>query len=234
MYKEQTQLPRPFHPSSFHFVTNPRLFSSLLLQYSATHVHFLLIVFLFQVFIFLKKFEITFLFFLLNIVYILYIYKLYIYIHIYMSGYLVLVYFFLWSPGILQERYFETETFLCLDWKDAHWVCTSFLFWLLPKPHPSSISHFHILAIIFFSPCPLGFEGPTVFVNFDLIYSTNVWKKWELNFVWDADCVLKMIIIYANPALPSPSSNFPHKKVTWWGFLLEAEEQSWPTEPQGL
>lgn len=182
MYKEQTQLPRPFHPSSFHFVTNPRLFSSLLLQYSATHVHFLLIVFLFQVFIFLKKFEITFLFFLLNIVYILYIYKLYIYIHIYMSGYLVLVYFFLWSPGILQERYFETETFLCLDWKDAHWVCTSFLFWLLPKPHPSSISHFHILAIIFFSPCPLGFEGPTVFVNFDLIYSTNVWKKWELNF----------------------------------------------------
>ena len=44
-----------------------------------------------------------------------------------MSGYLVLVYFFLRSPGILQERYFETESFLCLDWKDAHWVCTLFV-----------------------------------------------------------------------------------------------------------
>lgn len=153
-----------------------------------------------------------------------------------MSGYLVLVYFFLWSPGILQERYFETETFLCLDWKDAHWVCTSILFWLLPKPHPSSVST-STFWLEFFLPHPLGFEGPMVSINLDLIYSTNVWKKWELNFclfAWDADCVLKMIIIYANSALPSPSSKFPHKKVTQWGFLLEAEGQSWPTEPLGL
>lgn len=112
MYKEQTQLPRPFHPPSFQIVTNPRLFSSLLLQYSAVHAHFLLIVFLFHVFIFWRNSKSRSFFFLLNIVYILYIYKLYIYIHIYMSGYLVLVYFFLWSPGILQERYFETNIFV--------------------------------------------------------------------------------------------------------------------------
>lgn len=148
-----------------------------------------------------------------------------------MSGYLVLVYFFLWSPGILQERYFETKTFLCLDWKDAHWVCTSFLLWLLPKPHPSSMSHFHFLAIIFFFSRLLGFEGPMMFLNLDLIYSTNVWEKRELDFV----CLrcLANDIIYANSALPSPSSKFPHKKVTQWGFLLEAEEQSWPTRAPG-
>lgn len=66
-----------------------------------------------------------------------------------MSGYLVLVYFFLWSPGILQESYFETKTFLCLDWKDAHWVCVFFVLASSP-PHPSSMSDFHILAIIIF------------------------------------------------------------------------------------
>lgn len=70
--------------------------------------------------------------------------------YIYMSGYLVLVYFFLLCPGILQERYFETETFLCLDWKDAHWVCMSFLFWLLPGLHLPRASHFRILAVTIF------------------------------------------------------------------------------------
>lgn len=55
------------------------------------------------------------------------------------------------------------------------------------------------------SPCLLGFDDPTMFLNIDLIYSTNVWEEWEQNFlfVWDADWVLKRTIIYANNA-PSP------------------------------
>lgn len=94
-----------------------------------------------------------------------------------MSGYLVLV-FFLLNPGILQERYFETETFLCLDWKDAHWVCMSFLFWLLATLHLPSVSPLpHPGCDLSFSPCLLGFEDPTMFLNLDLIYSTNVRKK---------------------------------------------------------
>jgi hypothetical protein len=64
---------------------------------------------------------------------------------IYISGYLILVYFFLLSPGILQE--FEIETFLCLDWKDAHWVCICFWFWLLPSLPLTSVPHFRILAM---------------------------------------------------------------------------------------
>ena len=128
-------------------VTNPSLFSSLLfLQYFATHAHFIFIVFFF----FWRNLKSWSFFSAEYILYIIYIYKLYIYIYIYiyMSGYLVLVYFFLWSPGILQERYFETKTFLCLDWKDAHWVCTSFLFWLLPQPSPQSLSRIHISALV--------------------------------------------------------------------------------------
>lgn len=118
-------------------------------------------------------------FFLLSIFYILYIYisKLYIY----MSGYLVLVYFFLLNPGILQERYFETETFLCLDWKGAHWVCLSFLFWLLPSLHLPSVSHSCAGCDFSFSPSLLGSEEPPMLLNLDLIYSTNVWAKREQN-----------------------------------------------------
>lgn len=81
----------------------------------------------------------------------------------------------------------------------VHPVCPASTFWLYFP----------------FSPCPLGFEGPTMFLNLDLIYSTNVWEKRELDFlfVWD---VLQMIIIYANSTLPSPSSKFPPKKVPQW------------------
>lgn len=49
-----------------------------------------------------------------------------------MSGYLVLIcyfFFFFFSSKtleFLQERDFETETFLCLDWNNAPWVCSSF------------------------------------------------------------------------------------------------------------
>lgn len=42
-------------------------------------------------------------------------------------------------------------------------------------------------------------------------------ESWTVVFfclVWDADCVLKMMIIYAKSALPSLSSTFPHEKVT--------------------
>ena len=57
-------------------------------------------------------------------------------------------------------------------------------------------------------------------LNLDLIYSTNMWETWKLDCfvlflsVRDADCVLKMMIIYAKSALPSLSSTFPHEKVT--------------------
>ena len=72
-----------------------------------------------------------------------------------MSGYLVLVYFFLFSPGVLQEKCFETVTLLYLDWKDADWFFMSFPFWLFPKPHQSSVSHFTISGSYFsFSLCP--------------------------------------------------------------------------------
>lgn len=101
------------------------------------------------------------------------------YVYIYMSGYLVLVYFFLLSPGILQERYFEIETFLCLDWKDAHWVCICFWFWLLPNLPVPNVPHFRILAT---TPTPTPppvywalMTQPCFYI--DLIYSTNVWEK---------------------------------------------------------
>lgn len=73
-----------------------------------------------------------------------------------MSGYLVLVFFFLLNPGILQERYFETETFLCLDWKDAHWVCMSFCFGFLPPSTYPVCPHFRILAVTFLFPLFIG------------------------------------------------------------------------------
>lgn len=94
-----------------------------------------------------------------------------------MSGYLVLVYFFPLGPGILQERYFEIETFLCLDWKDAHWVCICFWFWLLPNLCLPSVSHFRHIMAMAFPACLLGFDDPAVFLNIDLIYSTNVWRN---------------------------------------------------------
>lgn len=66
----------------------------------------------------------------------------------------------------------------------------------------------------YFSLCPLGFESPTMFLNLDLIYSTNVWEKWEFGLfcLFEMQIVMKITIIYANSALPSPSSKFPHKK----------------------
>lgn len=47
-----------------------------------------------------------------------------------MSGYLVLICYFFFPSSkaleFLQERDFETETFLCLDWNNAPWVCSYF------------------------------------------------------------------------------------------------------------
>jgi hypothetical protein len=53
----------------------------------------------------------------------------------------------------------------------------------------------------------------------DLIYRTNVWEKWEQNFlfvclfemqIW----VLKRSIIYANYAPPQPSCKSSHQEVS--------------------
>lgn len=87
----------------------------------------------------------------------------------------------------------------------------------------------------YFSPCPLGFEGPTMFLNLDLIYSTNVWEKWELNCFVCLRCRLswKLLLYMQILPYPHPLPSFLTKKVTQRGFLLEAEEQSWPTEPLG-
>lgn len=150
-----------------------------------------------------------------------------------MSGYLVLVYFFLWSPGILQERYFETKTFLCLDWKDVHWVCL-LCFGFAPTPSIQYVPLPHF-GYNYFSPCPLGFESPTTFLNLDLIYSTNVWEKWELGYLVCLRFRLswKLLLYMQIMPFPRPLPSFLTKKATQWGFLLEAEEQSWPTEPWG-
>lgn len=56
-----------------------------------------------------------------------------------------------------------------------------FCFGFFPNPiHPMCPASTFWLS--FFLPAHWDFEGPTVFVNLDLIYSTNVWKKWESNF----------------------------------------------------
>lgn len=56
-----------------------------------------------------------------------------------MSGYLVLICYFFFFPSskaleFLQERDFETETFLCLDWNNAPWVCSYFILSSTPTP----------------------------------------------------------------------------------------------------
>lgn len=57
-----------------------------------------------------------------------------------------------------------------------------FCFGFFPNPvHPVCPASTFCLCFSF-SPCPLGFEGPTTFLNLDLIYSTNVWEKRELDF----------------------------------------------------
>lgn len=72
-----------------------------------------------------------YIFFLLNI---FYIYK-YIY-DVWLPRFNLLLFF---PPSkaleFLQERDFETETFLCLDWNNTPWVCSYFC----PSSAPTSI-----------------------------------------------------------------------------------------------
>lgn len=51
-------------------------------------------------------------------------------------------------------------------------------------------------------------------------------ESWTVLF--EMQIVLKIIIIYANSALPSPSPKFPHKKGHTVRLPVGSEEQSWP------
>ena len=96
-----------------------------------------------------------------------------------------------------------------------------FCFGFFPNPiHPVFPTSPFLALIFLFLLVRKHLRIQPVLLNLDLIYSTNMWETWKLDCfvlflsVWDADCVLKMMIIYAKSALPSLSSTFPHEKVT--------------------
>ena len=114
-----------------------------------------------------------------------------------------------------------------------------FSFWLLPKPHPSSVSHFTFLALIFlFILVCKHLRTQPMLLNLDLIYSTNVWETWELDccfFLFGLRCRLCLenddYICKVCPALPlfhiSPRKGHSEascrEQRSWdWHWLREA------------
>ena len=110
----------------------------------------------------------------------------------------------------------------------CHFLILILIFWPLPSLHPPNVSHFHILVFIFFFSLSIWIRGP------NHVFVAQIQRNEVLLFlVKDIDCVLNIVIIYANYALSSPSFQFPHKKVTEWGFLLEAQSRVGLQRPWG-
>lgn len=99
-----------------------------------------------------------------------------------MSGYLVLVFFSLKPWNSTREIFWDWNIFVPRLERCPLGLYV-FLFWLLATLHLPSVSPLpHPGCDFSFFPCLLGFEDPTMFLNLDLIYSTNVREKWELPF----------------------------------------------------
>lgn len=65
----------------------------------------------------------------------------------------------------------------------------------------------------YFSLCPLGFESPTTFLYLDLIYSTNVWEKWEFGlFCLRCRLSWKLLLYMQILPYPHPLPSFLTKK----------------------
>lgn len=114
---------------------------------------------------------------------------------------------------------------MCLDWKDAHWVCAPFFYFcFLASSQPPSTQCVPLphSGYSFFSPYPLGLGDPTMCLSLGLIYSTNT-EKWKLYCFF----LLKMQIVSWRLLLYMQIMPYPHLLPSFPTERSQSEASYW-------